>query len=60
MGQWQHEALIAMLQQKVADIEALQLRLAESRAHLLALIEDFPGAAGRHRLCSNRGGCWTE
>ena len=41
MGQWQHEALIAMLQQKVADIEALQLRLAESRAHLLALIEDI-------------------
>lgn len=41
MGQWQHEALITMLQQKVADIEALQLRLSESRAHLLALIEDI-------------------
>ena len=41
MGQWQHDALISMLQQKVADIEALQLRLAESRAHLLALIEDI-------------------
>ncbi|MEL5920726.1 MerR family DNA-binding protein, partial [Stenotrophomonas maltophilia] len=38
MGQWQHDALISKLQQKVADIEAPQLRLAESRAHLLALI----------------------
>ncbi|PSD48610.1 MerR family transcriptional regulator, partial [Stenotrophomonas maltophilia] len=41
MGQWQHDALITMLQQKVTDIEALQLRLAQSRAHLLALIEDI-------------------
>lgn len=41
MGQWQHDALITMLRRKVADIEALQLRLAQSRAHLLALIEDI-------------------
>ncbi|WP_329764509.1 MerR family transcriptional regulator [Stenotrophomonas geniculata] len=41
MGQWQHDALITMLQQKVTDIEALQLRLAQSRAHLLAPIEDI-------------------
>ncbi|EED37201.1 mercuric resistance operon regulatory protein [Stenotrophomonas sp. SKA14] len=41
MSQWQHDALITMLRRKVADIEALQLRLAQSRAHLLALIEDI-------------------
>lgn len=41
MGQWQHEALIALLQQKVTDIEALQRRLEQSRAHLLALIADI-------------------
>ncbi|WP_459046995.1 MerR family transcriptional regulator [Stenotrophomonas sp. PSU_St99] len=41
MGRWQHDALITMLQQKVADIEALQSRLAQSRAHLVALIEDI-------------------
>ena len=40
-GQWQHDVLIAQLQHKVADIEALQARLQQSRAHLLALIEDI-------------------
>lgn len=41
MGQWQYEVLIMMLQQKVVDIEVLQLWLVESWVYLLVLIEDI-------------------
>ena len=42
---WQHAELMAALQQKVRDIEALQARLAHSRQHLqnlIALIDARP------------------
>ena len=36
---WEHEKLIPALEQKVADISALEGRLAQSKAHLIALID---------------------
>lgn len=36
---WRHDELIAMLRKKITDIESLELRLAQSKAHLSALIE---------------------
>ncbi len=41
LGQWQHDALLTALTAKVADIEKLQARLAQTKAHLLALISDI-------------------
>ncbi|MCL4182457.1 MAG: MerR family transcriptional regulator [Burkholderiaceae bacterium] len=38
---WEHSALIEALRRKVEDIEALQARLAQSKAHLVALIEEI-------------------
>lgn len=36
---WRHDELLASLQRKVVDIEAMQKRLAQNKAHLLAAIE---------------------
>lgn len=41
LAQWEHDTLIEALRRKVADIEAMQARLAQSRAHLVALIADI-------------------
>jgi len=41
LDNWQHGALIDALQRKVADIEALQARLATSKAHLVNLIREI-------------------
>lgn len=41
LGQWEHDALLAALHAKVADIDRLQARLTQSKAHLLALIGDI-------------------
>lgn len=38
---WEHDALLGTLRAKVADIEALQARLAQSKAHLIAVIADI-------------------
>ncbi|MBS0220830.1 MAG: MerR family transcriptional regulator [Proteobacteria bacterium] len=38
---WQHDVLIEALRRKVKDIEALQMRLKQSRAQLVALIKDI-------------------
>lgn len=38
---WQHDALIKALRAKVTDIEALEARLAQSKAQLVALIADI-------------------
>lgn len=38
---WDHATLMDALTRKIADIEALQVRLAQSRTHLLRLIEDI-------------------
>ncbi|GAB2477951.1 MerR family DNA-binding transcriptional regulator [Comamonas humi] len=38
LASWEHGDLIGTLQRKVQDIEALQAQLAETKAHLLALM----------------------
>lgn len=39
VSSWQHDELIAILLRKVADIEALQIRLAQNKAHIQSLIQ---------------------
>ncbi|NML29324.1 MerR family transcriptional regulator [Paraburkholderia antibiotica] len=41
LTQWQHSALIETLRGKVLDIEAMQTRLAQSKAHLVALLAEI-------------------
>ncbi|CAG9199968.1 MerR family transcriptional regulator [Paraburkholderia tropica] len=40
-AQWQHGSLIETLRGKVGEIEALQQRLAQSKAHLVALLAEI-------------------
>lgn len=40
-GNWQHDELLEALKQKVAEIEDMQKRLKENRAHLLAAIKSI-------------------
>ncbi|NVE01885.1 MerR family transcriptional regulator [Massilia sp. BJB1822] len=39
ISSWRHDALIAALHKKVADIESLEVRLAQNKAHLRSLIQ---------------------
>lgn len=39
--QWEHAPLLAALRRKVAEIEAMEARLAENKALLLALVADI-------------------
>lgn len=41
LGQWDHGVLIETLRRKVADIEALQIRLKQSKTQLVALIKEI-------------------
>lgn len=41
MDRWDHSSLLEALRRKVADIEALETRLAQSKAQLVALLEDI-------------------
>lgn len=41
LKQWEHDKLIGALHDKVAEIEALQARLADSKAQLVALITEI-------------------
>ncbi|QNQ64059.1 MerR family transcriptional regulator [Brucella sp. 6810] len=41
LDNWEHGALIEVLRRKVADIEALEARLARSKLQLLGLISDI-------------------
>ncbi|WER49854.1 hypothetical protein CupriaWKF_22295 [Cupriavidus sp. WKF15] len=41
LAQWKHGSLIETLRSKVQDIEALQARLAQSKAHLVALLAEI-------------------
>ncbi|NHN86265.1 MerR family transcriptional regulator [Acetobacter musti] len=57
---WDHAALTGALTRKVADIEALQVRLGQSKAQLLRLIEDIQArpedmdcAANARRVLTN-------
>lgn len=43
---WEHDALIDALRRKVADIDALETRLAQSKAQLVALIQDIEAKPG--------------
>lgn len=45
LEQWDHGSLMAALRRKVQEIEALEARLAQSKAHLVALIEDIGSRA---------------
>lgn len=40
ISSWEHEKLIAALEQKVEEIDALEKRLSQNKAHLIALIEE--------------------
>jgi DNA-binding transcriptional MerR regulator len=67
LDRWEHDALIEALRRKVADIEALEVRLAQSKAQLVALINDIeakPGdidcAANARRVLSRMLGEETE
>ncbi|MGD7070184.1 MerR family transcriptional regulator [Acetobacter sp. AAB5] len=57
---WDHDALMDALTRKIADIEALQARLAQSKAHLLRLVQDIQArpddmdcAANARRVLAN-------
>lgn len=39
VSSWQHDTLIATLQRKIADIETLQVRLTQNKAHIQSLIQ---------------------
>ena len=41
LDHWEHDVLIKALRRKVTDIEALELRLARSKANLVTLIEEI-------------------
>ncbi|KWR88983.1 MerR family transcriptional regulator [Cupriavidus sp. IDO] len=41
LAQWKHGSLIETLRGKVQDIEALEVRLARSKAHLVALLAEI-------------------
>ncbi len=41
LTQWQGEVLVARLRSKIADIEQLQAKLAETKTHLLRIVEDI-------------------
>jgi DNA-binding transcriptional MerR regulator len=41
LDHWEHDALIEALRRKVADIEALEARLSQSKVQLVALIQDI-------------------
>lgn len=60
LEKWNHAALIEALQRKVADIEALEARLRQSKKQLVALIRDIEAkpddidcAANARRVLSN-------
>ncbi|MBR8294789.1 MerR family DNA-binding transcriptional regulator [Burkholderia cenocepacia] len=40
-GNWQHDGLVAALERKVAEIEAMQKRLKENKAQLLVAIDSI-------------------
>jgi DNA-binding transcriptional MerR regulator len=60
LADWRHDALIEALRRKVGDIGALEARLAQSKAQLVALIADIEAkpndidcAANARRVLSN-------
>ena len=49
LTQWEHNKLLESLKDKIRDIEALQVRLDQSKANLLALITEIEP----HWLCDS-------
>ncbi|KAI3590802.1 Transcriptional regulator, MerR family [Cupriavidus sp. U2] len=43
LAEWQHGSLVETLRNKVRDIEAMEARLAQSKAHIHALLADIEG-----------------
>ncbi|CAM2744002.1 MULTISPECIES: MerR family transcriptional regulator [Janthinobacterium] len=39
ISSWKHDALMVALKKKIVDIESLEVRLAQNKAHLLSLIQ---------------------
>lgn len=39
ISSWRHDELMVALKKKIADIESLEVRLAQNKAHLLSLIQ---------------------
>ncbi|WP_412770712.1 hypothetical protein [Ralstonia solanacearum] len=51
-GDWPHDALLQALRRKVGEIELLEQRLAQSKRHLVALIDELAKAEGED--CTDR------
>lgn len=67
LDRWHHDALLEALRRKVADIEALEARLAENKAQLVWLIADIEAkpddidcAANARRVLSRMAGTEME
>ncbi|MGG6896437.1 MerR family transcriptional regulator [Rhizobium sp. BR 315] len=67
LERWQHDGLLEALRRKVADIEALEARLAENKAQLVSLIADIEAkpddvdcATNARRILSHVVGQETE
>ncbi|HEF5788033.1 MerR family transcriptional regulator [Burkholderia multivorans] len=43
LGQWQRGALLEALRDKVRDIEAMQIKLTQNKAHLVSLMTEIEG-----------------
>ncbi|HDR9837693.1 TPA: MerR family transcriptional regulator [Burkholderia multivorans] len=43
LGQWQRGALLEALRNKVRDIEAMQIKLTQNKAHLVSLMAEIEG-----------------
>ncbi|PRF67955.1 MerR family transcriptional regulator [Burkholderia multivorans] len=43
LGQWQRGALLEALRHKVRDIEAMQIKLTQNKAHLVSLMAEIEG-----------------
>lgn len=53
LERWEHDALLDALRKKVRDIEALEQRLAESKAQLVGLIGDIEAKPGDMDCAAN-------
>ncbi|MFS8124759.1 MerR family transcriptional regulator [Rhizobium sp. BR 250] len=53
LDRWDHDSLIEALRRKVADIEALETRLAQNKTQLIALLEDIEAKPGDMDCAAN-------
>ncbi|WP_431189930.1 hypothetical protein [Cupriavidus oxalaticus] len=57
LAQWKHGSLIETLRSKVEDIEALEVRLAQSEAHLVALLAEIEAKPEEIDCATNARSC---